>query len=253
MKLLLDEGFQFGLGVFETIAVEDGRPVLLNWHLERLNHSMKELGIPRIISPADFTLCLTQHLESNGISTDLLPHHAVKLMVSEHNTVLSIRPNPYTEESRRKGFQLGYSKVRRNETSPLTRHKTLNYGDNILEKRAAASCGLDDLIFLNSREEICEGSVSNIFFVSKGRIYTPPVFCGLLPGIMRRFVLQHAEVTEIVLTRASVDEMQECFVTNSLMGIMPVRRLGSKLFDETGTALKLQRLVLEQVKTEQQI
>ena len=90
--------------------------------------------------------------------------------------------------------------------------------------------GADELIFLNSRGEICEGTASNIFFVSGGRLFTPPVSCGLLPGIMRRFVLESFSVNEQVLRRKDVMKMEECFVSNSLMGIMPVVRLGDKEF-----------------------
>lgn len=70
----------------------------------------------------------------------------------------------------------------RNETSPLVYHKTLNYGDCILEKRAAAAAGINEKVFVNTKGQISEGTVSNIFFVRKNMIYTPQLSCGLLPG-----------------------------------------------------------------------
>lgn len=216
MQITLDEGYQFGLGVFETVSVENKRPLFLGWHLERLHQSLDELGIPRFVTEAEvMSFLLSQNADDC----------ALKIMVSDKNCVFTTRPNPYTPEKTEKGFRLMYSSVYRNETSPLVRHKTMNYGDCIWEKRRAASLGADELIFLNSRGEICEGTTTNIFFAKEGRLYTPSVSCGLLPGILRRFLKENFSVTECVLTREDVRQMDECFVTNSLMGVMPVTDL----------------------------
>ena len=159
-------------------------------------------------------------------------HHALKIMASSENLLFMLRPNPYTPAQIQAGFRLAYSNVYRNETSPLVRHKTLNYGDCILEKRRAKTLGIDELIFLNSRGEICEGTTTNIFFASEGKLYTPPVSSGLLPGIMRRFILTHFPVTELPLKREDAQKMEECFVTNSLMGVMPVTALEQKEYSK---------------------
>lgn len=219
MQITLDEGYQFGLGVFETISVEYGRPLLLPWHLERLCRSAAEFGIEQ-------TVCEEEVLKF--LASCEAEHHALKIMVSDANKLFTMRPNPYTDARFRKGFRLAYSHVYRNETSPLVRHKSMNYGDCILEKRRAESAGADELVFLNSRGEICEGTTTNIFFVKDGIIYTPPLICGLLPGILRRFLMEYFPVTERVLRKDDALQMDECFVTNSLMGIMPVTALDQK-------------------------
>lgn len=221
MEIVLDEGYQFGLGVFETVAVEQGRPLLLSWHMERLHASLRALGIEQQVTDEEVLEFLA------GQEGE---HQALKIMVSGENKLFTMRPNPYTPERIRKGFSLAYSSVYRNETSPLVHHKTLNYGDCILEKRRAAQMGADELIFLNSRGEISEGTTTNIFFACGGQLYTPPVSCGLLPGIMRRFIMEHFPVTERVMKKEDVMQMEECFVTNSLMGIMPVTSLEGKRF-----------------------
>lgn len=221
MKITLDEGYQFGLGLFETIAVENGTALLLDWHLERLHHSMEVLGIQQTVSQAQVEAYL---------SCQAAEHHALKIMVSAENSIFTLRPNPYTRAQCGTGFSLAYSPVLRNETSILTRHKTMNYGDCILEKRRAKTVGVDELLFCNSRGEICEGTTTNIFFGKDGRLYTPPVSCGLLPGVMRRYILSNYPVTEQILKREDIPHMEECFVTNSLMGIMPVKTLDSVSF-----------------------
>lgn len=216
MQITMDEGYQFGLGVFETIAVENGKLIFEDWHLERLQKSLKILGIKQSVTKEEIDFYLSQKECS---------HHALKIIVSSQNKVFTLRQNPYTKKQLEEGFNLGFSSVYRNETSLLTRYKTLNYGDCILEKRHAKDLGMDELLFLNSKGEICEGTVSNVFFSKNGKLFTPPVLSGLLPGVVRRFLIETFSVTEKVLKKEDIKEMEECFVTNSLMGIMPVKSL----------------------------
>ena len=138
-----------------------------------------------------------------------------------------------------RGFRMDFSAVRRNETSPLTGHKTLNYGDCILEHRAAAAAGMDERIFLNMRGKLAEGTVSNLFLVSGGRIYTPALSCGLLPGVLRSYLLERYRVEEGEIDPRELENFDECFVTNSLMGVMPVQQLGERVFPSRETVDRL--------------
>ena len=230
MQITVDEGFQFGLGAFETVAVLKNRPVFLERHLERLERAQEFLGIRQQVTAEE----VYAYLE--GRPTE---YGALKIAVSRENKLILPRANHYTEEVYEKGFAADFSKVRRNETSPFTYHKTMNYGDCILEKRRAAAEGLDELLFLNGRGEISEGTISNVFFVQRGRIFTPEVSCGLLPGILRGYILERCEVTETRIYPEDLEQFEECFVTNSLMGMMPVLRLGSRRFLKRETADRL--------------
>lgn len=213
----MDEGYQFGLGAFETIAVEDNHPVFLTWHIERLEKAMKFLNFFH----KEITEQTIRYLQKNPIA-----HGALKIIVSRENINFLKRENPYTKEQYQRGFCIDFSEVRRNETSPLVCYKTMNYGDCILEKRRAARDGLDEVIFLNMKGEISEGTATNIFFVRKGEVYTPKQSCGLLPGIMRRYVIETVPTKETVILPEYLSEFEECFVTNSLLGIMHVRTIG---------------------------
>ncbi|MCI8505219.1 MAG: branched-chain amino acid aminotransferase [Lachnospiraceae bacterium] len=219
-KIRLDEGFLFGLGAFETIALE-GRPLWLERHLKRLERTLAFLGIPRQVTRKE----VYEYLESEKITEG-----ALKIVVSEKNRLFLPRENPYMETDYEKGFSVDFAEGRRNEHSPLTYHKTLNYGDCILEKRRAAERGFDEAVFLNSRGEICEGCVSNLFFVREGKLVTPKLSCGLLPGIVREVLLERCDVTEERILAGDIVQFEECFLTNSLMGVMPVVRFGSHFF-----------------------
>lgn len=229
MKINLDEGYQFGIGAFETIRVEGGEPKLLKRHLRRMNKTLACLGISRTVTEQQ----VRRWLEEEGMDRG-----ALKVMASEENTVLTGRANPYGQKQRDRGFRMDYSQVRRNETSPLVYHKTFHYGDCLLEKRRAAKAGMDERIFFNSRGEICEGTCTNLFFARGGQVYTPRLSCGLLPGVVRGALLELGLAREAVIRREDVGRMEECFVTNSLMEVMPVKSLGDHVFYRTGQAEK---------------
>lgn len=224
--IILDNGYSFGMGIFETIAVENGQALFLPWHLERMEHGLDTLGISkkRFLENASFEQ-LNQYLKSYPMT-----HGVLKIMVSENNCILTTRENPYTDADYKKGFYLDISRVIRNETSPFTYIKSFHYGNNLLEKARAKKNGFDETLFLNSKGEITETSASNIFFVKGENMYTPPVKCGLLDGIIRRYVKENYAVEERIITPEEIKEFDEAFLTNSLMGIMPVTAISDYTF-----------------------
>lgn len=230
----MDDGVQFGLGAFETIAVERGKGILLSRHLARLGRSAQFLGLGDLAERG-----LTMERAAEWIGENCPEHSACKILLTQENLMMRLRPNPYGPARYARGFRMDFSAVRRNETSPLTGHKTLNYGDCILEHRAAAAAGMDERIFLNTRGKLAEGTVSNLFLVSGGRIYTPALSCGLLPGVLRSYLLERYRVEEGEIDPRELENFDECFVTNSLMGVMPVRQLGERVFPSRETVDRL--------------
>ena len=221
MEITLDEGYSFGLGAFETIAVKKGKLIFLDRHLRRLDRTLHFLKIGTLDERG-----ITEKQMIDYVKRQKLIDGAYKLTVSKENVIFQQRENPYTDDIRRTGFVMDFSSVRRNETSPLTAYKTLNYGDCIMENRQAHRSGMNERIFLNTKGQISEGTVSNIFFVRNGKLYTPDLSCGLLPGILREYLCETENVEEAVIYPAELGQYEECFVTNSLMGIMPVNQLG---------------------------
>ena len=246
MKIELDQGYQFGLGAFETIALEHGKPVFLKRHLNRLAKAADFLKLDSLESRGITCEGVLDYL--TGITEEEKQHGALKVMISEKNVVYQVRGNHYREEQYRQGFVMDFSEIRRNETSPLVGYKTMNYGDCILEKRAAAEAGMDERIFLNTCEEISEGTISNIFFVKGGKLETPAMGCGLLPGIIREYLCETEEAEETVIYQEMLNHYEECFVTNSLMGIMPVKQLGDRTFTQFSRTLDLREKYLKLIQ-----
>ena len=233
MLIELDEGYSFGLGLFETILLYKGKPVFLDEHLARINKSIENLALN------------IDKLEKNEVfqylnnSKNILEYEVLKIVLSEKNRLFLKREYTYTEKDYQKGFSLNISKVRRNESSIFTFHKTLNYGDNILEKRKSKKLGYDEPIFLNSKNQITEGATSNIFVVVRDKIYTPKLSCGLLNGIVRQYIVSNYDVIEKKIDIEFLNNADEIFLTNSLFGIMPVSNLEKKVFKSKAISRKI--------------
>jgi len=224
MLIELDEGYSFGLGLFETILLYNGKPVFLDEHLARINKSIidLELNIDKLEKDEVF-----QYLNNNK---NTLEYEVLKIVLSEKNRLFLKREYIYTEKDYQRAFSLNISEVIRNESSIFTFHKTLNYGDNILEKRKSKKLGYDEPIFLNSKNQITEGATSNIFAAVEDKIYTPKLSCGLLNGIVRQYIVSNYDVIEKEIDIEFLNNADEIFLTNSLFGIMPVNNLEKKFF-----------------------
>jgi branched-subunit amino acid aminotransferase/4-amino-4-deoxychorismate lyase len=125
------------------------------------------------------------------------------------------------------------SSIRRNETSPLSAVKSLNCLDNLLAREDARRRGADEAILLNTRGLVAEGSASNLFLVEGGRLLTPSIESGALPGITRQAALELASAAGLEAAESGV-EMQalwdapEVFLTNSVMEVMPLTMLDGR-------------------------
>ena len=214
-----DDGFFFGIGVFETIALEQGVPIFFREHLTRMMTSLERLGLTA--EPRELLDLARNACRGNAVAGSKV----LKLVVTEKNRFATVRANAYNDARRAAGFTCAFSEVRRNETSPLVAMKTFNYGDCILQKRAATARGIDEPFFLNTKGQVAEGATSNIFAVIQGEVVTPPVSCGLRPGVMRDFALRVTGAKERPLSPEELMQADEVFLTNSLMGAMPVRSI----------------------------
>ncbi len=235
-KIEIDEGYFFGMGVFETIAVESGTPVFLKEHLQRMRKGLEVLQITS--SPFEN---LTEQDILQKCKTLPFERGVLKICVSNQNMFFQTRENFYHVEQYQTGFSVKLASVRRNETSPFTYIKSLNCGDNILTKRLIAKEGADEAIFLNTEGKLAEGAVSNIFFIKGEKIYTPTVGSGILPGVMRDYIIKTYSVIEKEIKLDEIAAYDEMFLTNSLMGIMPVRMFENYAFATMECGQKLAR------------
>ena len=224
----LDGGFLYGQGLFETLKVKDGMVLELKGHLSRLEASGAELRLPLAFGKDEMAQMVQQTVRRNGVNLGVVRITATSGPQGGSPALLiQTRPFPYQASHYTRGFRAGLSRYVRNPHSPLVRHKTINYWENIMARREAAQEGLDEAIFLNTRGYLAEGSVSNIFFVLGDTVITPPVETGLLGGMARANILDICshlglKAQEKNIHPGEMSLYQECFITNSLLGVMPV-------------------------------
>jgi len=102
-------------------------------------------------------------------------------------------------------------------------HKTTHREMYNAELDSARKLGLDDVLFFNERGELTEGTIHNVFVVKDGVWLTPPVSCGLLPGVFRAHLLKtRTNCREAILKRQDLDRADAVYLCNSVRGVYPV-------------------------------
>ncbi len=236
----LDRGFTLGDGLFETMRVRDGEIVRLEKHLARLRQGADVIALSLPWTDDDLGKEILQTLEINQMQDAFVRLTMSRGVPSERgllpdkeatNPSLVIQCGEfhgYPAELYQRGMRAIISAVRRNEHSPLANVKSLNYLDNILARQEVAEKGADDALMLNTAGNIACASAANIFFVKDGTLITPPLSDGALPGTMRAYVMNELvpkhglAVIERSIFPSEKFDMDEAFLTNALMGVMPL-------------------------------
>ncbi len=221
-RIILDSGFHFGRGLFETMLVKE-EPLFLAEHLERINKGLPLIGIDKKISREE-VLDAAEKLQCRG--------RVLKMAVTEKNTLFTARENRYKAEDYSRGFNVGISPVMRNESSPLTYLKSLNYLDNILEHERCIRQGLDEVLFFNSRGMLCEGSVSNVFFIKGGQDIHAIGRMRTSRGRCEEVYLRQLRRNGRQLRQGELLKADCVFLTNSVMGIMKIAEIDGKCCGE---------------------
>ncbi|MDF3059706.1 MAG: aminotransferase class [Rariglobus sp.] len=226
------EGFLYGHGVFETIKVIDGRPAFLAQHHARLTASALALDLPYAVDLATLRDRLRRVITANTLANG-----SAKVVLFNHGDttgeLITTKASPYPPETYTRGFRLK-TVFTGERTGGLAAHKTLNYLASIRARRTALAAGFDEALFLTPAGIVIEGAATNLFIVRDGIAFTPSLASGPLPGIARAGVLAllgPARAREMILTTSDLHHASEVFVTNALLGVMPVSRLDDRALD----------------------
>lgn len=112
--------------------------------------------------------------------------------------------------------RIGLSRIAVNSSDKFLYHKTTNR--RIYEQALKSRPGCDDVVLYNERGEITETCIANIFVLIGGRLFTPPVECGLLPGVFRAELLESGAAEERVLYPGDLEKAEQIILVNSLRG-----------------------------------
>ncbi len=236
----MSEALDYGYSLFETIRFQQGGPQNITGHYARLSSSAKQLAIPFHRSEGLFKEEVERAVLESGLETGALRYQLMR--GADEEVSLSVRPLRYSAEMYDRGFKLCLSGTVKYSGSLLVGHKTSNYMENIITLRAAKENGYDEALLTNEKNELTEGTYTNIFLIKGKSIYTPDGACGLLKGTMRARVIEAARQLGIDCLEDSISaqrfgDYDAGFLTNALMGIMPIRQIGERIFYKTDHVL----------------
>ncbi|MBI2516705.1 MAG: aminodeoxychorismate synthase component I [Opitutae bacterium] len=230
----LGDGPPDGRGVFETIKLVRGQPVFFAEHCARLAHGIRALGLVHAPAPAELRARCAAVIAANPAADGVL-----KIVVFAYtggaSELILTGESRYTAADYERGFNV--LTVRGAAYAPpLAGLKALDRAACQKARSDARGAGCDEALFISPSGEALEGTVSNLFVVRAGRVCTPPLDSGILPGIVRARMLATGAppVEEVAISEQMLRDADEVFLTNSLLGVMPVAHLD-------GRALNLQR------------
>lgn len=254
---LRDTGLLHAAGVFTTLRAQNGKIFRLDAHLARLRRSCEVLFIPLQYRDAQLRKSLEELLQRNVLTESRLRLTVTRGQARQdplHG--LSLRPNvfataaplePYPQEFYDRGMTvLVLDEQKLNPYDIQAGHKTLNYFSRLAALRDANQRSAGEALWFNVHNYLQSGSISNVFVIKDGVIRTPPTAeelrdpqtaasvpypkSAVLPGITRQTVLELAGREGVAAEPAALTinhllQADEVFLTNSIMGVMPVCRI----------------------------
>lgn len=236
-----DHGLLYGDGIFEGLRVYARKVFRLPDHLRRFAAAARSIGLAL---PGGLTAVEKIVLETARAHGE--DEAYLRLVATRGPGALGVDPTEchqptlfciadairlYDEPRLARGIDLVTVSVRRPAADALDpRVKSLNYLSSVLAKREARMRGADEALILNDRGHVAETSVANVFIVREGELVTPPANDGALAGITRASVLElgsrlELAVREATLGRFDLFDADECFLTGTGAGIVPVATL----------------------------
>ncbi|MFN7102002.1 MAG: aminotransferase class IV family protein [Pseudorhizobium sp.] len=199
------------LSLIETMRWEPGAGFLrLDQHLRRLSRSADALGF---LAPADPAMALQLAV---GGETPL----RVRLAISYRGKT-EVTTTPFVPEPENKVWQLRIADQRLSSDDAFLRHKTTRRDVYEAARAEFAPEDADEVLMLNERGELCEGTISNLFIeTAEGLLLTPAISSGLLPGVLRAELIREGKARAEVLLPTAL-RSRRIFVGNSLRGLIP--------------------------------
>lgn len=239
-----DRGLTLGDGVFDTALSASGRIVFEAAHIRRLTEAAASLGFP---ADAEAVRTAMRAVAAAADAPDVVVRTTLTRGSGPRGLAPPAHPQPrlwVTAVPARRdiaftAMTLLPSPIRRNDTSPASRVKTLGYLDAVLGARDAAASGFDDALFLNTQDRIACAGTGNLFLVGEEGLLTPPASDGVLAGVVRAEILRIAAEAGIAarersLTLRDLAAAEAVFLTNSLRGLAPVQAVGDRAFASAG-------------------
>ena len=257
-----DHGLLYGDGVFEGIRAYNGIVFKLKEHVDRLYRSAHSIMIKIPMTKNEMIKAVLETLRKNNLKDAYIrlvatrgvgdlgldPRKCPKPTVFIITEPMLILHGPEVKE---KGIKTIISWVKRDPVDATSHEvKSLNYLNSVLAKIESNNAGVDEAICLNKSGFVCEGSGENIFVVKEGKIFTPPVSSGALPGITRDVVMKLAEklgspVIERDITPNELFTADEVFFTGTAVEVTPINEINKRVIGDGKPGPVTRRLIQE--------
>lgn len=254
---VFDRGFLYGDSVYEVVRTYGGRPFELEPHLARLRRSAERIGLELKWSEGRAAVEIARTLRAArgedppdpGAAPWNVGERYVRVVETRGAGEIGLDPalavdpvavvvvQPLRGPPARayaEGVKAAVVAVRR--ASPEAVDPTAKTGahlPHVLAVKQARAEGAHEALLLDGRGFVTEGSSSNVFSVSGGRLLTPPLAAGILEGVTRGIVLRLARelglaTQEVPLRPEDLETADELFITSTVREVLPVVRLGDR-------------------------
>jgi branched-chain amino acid aminotransferase len=248
---VLDRGFTYGDGVFETMRVYSGKIFRLEHHLDRLFQSARSIFIELPITRNEIRSAIYAAIKLNRLSNSI-----VRLTVtrgelgsgisvdysSPPTVVILVKPvKAFSKKIYKEGIGIKLSKKSAIRTQGISNQiKSCNYLSNIILRENALRENFFEAVLLDHNHNVTEGTISNIFIIKNNQLKTPLVNEFVLSGIIRQAILDlclenNIPFKEDLITERELYEADELFLTNSAIEILPVRNINRHKLKNRGT------------------
>lgn len=226
-----EAGFAYGMAVFETIKVAEGRAYFWKRHWRRFQQSIAEcFGYNCSEADEQAVLSALAPLAKDYALGDFMLKLSFMMRADEPSVFVYARAPFPCPSMASLWLNLDYPI---NEASVLKGQKTHNYFENMWLRRAAQAAGFTDYLRVNCAGHICETTSANCFFIRDGEALTPSIASGIIPGVIRECVIETMGFETGELRVEELRSLDAAFITNSSVEILPVERIEG--FSDGGT------------------
>ena len=250
---IFDRGLQYGDGLFETMAVRNGKVHLWESHWQRLMSGCEKLSITlpdKEVVEKEIDLLCNENSESLFV---------IKLIVTrgegqrgyrfnnkqDVTRILSSHSWPdYPDSYQTEGVAVRYCETTLSENSTLAGVKHLNRLEQVLARNEWDTDEFQEGLMLTMQGNVVDGIMSNIFAVKDNMLFTPGLSLSGVAGVMRKTIIDIAKkcglaVFEKDFTKSELEAADELFLSNSLFGIWPIRVIAKSRFTKVGNVTRL--------------
>ena len=248
---VLDRGFTYGDGLFETMRVYSGKIFRLEHHLDRLFQSARSIFIELPITKNEIHSAIYAAIKLNGLSDSIVRltvtrgelGSGVNVDYSSPPTILILvkTVKAISKKTYKEGIGIKLYKKSAIRTQGISNKiKSCNYLSNIILRENALKENFFEAVLLDHNHNVTEGTISNIFIIKNNQLKTPIVNEFVLSGIIRQAILDlclenNIPFKEDRITERELYEADELFLTNSGIEILPVRNINHHKLKNRGT------------------